>query len=159
MKNNFISRFLTVGSFLLILSACSQGNQSTEVFEEKSKDKIEINLDNYIPEKPELSQISSLSDRPHDGTLRSTPKPSFPARAEKSGHCIYIISVTTLGMVDTIERLDCSDDVFTKHTKQKSLQWVFHPKKDDSENNIAFKVGPQKITYRFTDEDGNLIPE
>ena len=145
--------------FLLNLTACSQAKQSGDSTEESSSNKIEINLDDYIPKKPELSQAPSISDHPHDGTLKSKPTPSFPVRAEKSGHCIYIINVTILGKVEAVERLDCSDDVFTKHTRQKLLQWIFHPKKDESGNNIPFKVGPQKISYRLTDKDGNIVPE
>jgi len=144
---------------IVSLTACSQANSVEKTTKNNKTEHIEINLDNYIPEKSKLTQLHSISDHPHEGTLKSTSKPSFPPRAEKSGHCYYVLKISESGDVAAIDRLDCSDDIFVKHTKQKLLQWVYYPKKDESGENIAFTVGPLKISYRLTDLDGNIIPE
>jgi len=151
--------YIITCALLTLLMACSQEEITEETTEHKKVEQVEINLDNYIPEKPKLIEIPPISDHPHDGTLKNKPKPSFPARAEKSGHCFFILNISEIGEVENIESLKCSDDTFVKHTKQKLFQWVFHPKKDENGNNVAFTVGPQKISYRLTDLDGNVIPE
>ena len=159
MKPKPIPHCVVSVSALIFITACSQAKEPTENKNNPIiSNEASINLDDYIPEKPKLLQPSLISN-PHEGTIRNKPKPSFPPRAEKSGHCRFILNVNELGKVVTVEKLNCSDDVFTKHTKQKLLKWKFHPKHDEAGNNIPFKFGPQTITYRLTDLNGNIIPE
>jgi len=118
-----------------------------------------INLEDYSPTAPIITSPFSISEHSNEGMPIYTPPPNIPPRAEKSGHCIYEIRVSSEGKVDDVLSLECSNEIYVQPTKHSLLKWKFTPKTNENNQATSFKYGPTKIVYRLTDINGEIIPE
>lgn len=159
MKFKHSISIIIANALALILASCSQPVQTEESVESINPNEVTINLDDYIPDKPKLLSNILISEHSIEGTPVYKPPPAFPARAEKSGHCVFTLQVNLTGNVESVKDIKCSDDIFKKHAQKNLLKWKFNLKKNEHGQSIAFQYGPQKLIFRLIDEDGNMIPE
>lgn len=84
--------------------------------------------------------------------------PVMPPWAEESGHCNVLFDVTAKGRVIDAKTTSCTHDYYKEPSLQSLLWWAYTPK---VERGVAVEeIGiPSKISFKLSDEDGNLIPE
>lgn len=166
-------RLLVMLGALFLIAACSQGRGTSDVEKKTITNKVEINLDDDIFERPKEAKPHEVTinlenyfpetnfditlHRNH-GTLIERFPPMMPKNATKSGRCSFTASVDESGTVTKIYELRCTDDVFLETTKLAALKWKFRPKTIQGKT-IPFEAEAQKLVYKLLDEDGNVVPE
>ncbi len=118
-------------------------------------------LSGAIPEfeAPKLDKASfkiAVSDRDAQPLVRIPP--IMPPRAEKSGHCKVRFDVSPEGQPFNVDTYYCSTNVFKRATTKNVQRWKYNPKIVDGRP-TSRKGVETKITFRLTDEHGNIIPE
>ena len=118
-------------------------------------------MDGPIPtfEKPVLSTdvpVITVSDRDVQPLLRIAP--IMPPRAEKSGHCRVRFNVSAEGAPFDVQTTYCTQSLFERATLKSVQRWKFNPKIVNGRP-VAMTGVENKVTYRLTDERGQLIPE
>lgn len=118
-------------------------------------------LEGAIPdfETPKLDRQSfkiAVSDRDAQPLVRIPP--IMPPRAEKSGHCKVRFDVSPQGAPFNVVASYCSGSVFKRSSIKSVQKWKYNPKIVDGRS-VARKGVESQITFRLTDERGNIIPE
>lgn len=98
----------------------------------------------------------AVSDRDAQPLVRIPP--NMPPRADKSGHCKVRFDVSPTGAPFNVVATYCTGRVFERPSIKSVEKWKYNPKIQD-----GVPVGrtgvENKITFRLTDERGNIIPE
>ena len=120
-----------------------------------------VPLDGDIPdfEMPEINQedfVITVSDREVQPLVRIAP--IMPPRAEKSGHCKVRFNVSAEGTPYDVQTTYCTQSLFERATIKSVTRWKFNPKVVNGRH-VAMTGVENKVTYRLTDERGQLIPE
>lgn len=120
-----------------------------------------VSLDGGIPDfdMPEISQkdfVITVSDREVQPLVRISP--IMPPRAEKSGHCRVRFDVSAEGTPFNVQATYCTLSLFERATIKSVQRWKFNPKIVNGRP-VAMTGVENKVTYRLTDERGQLIPE
>jgi periplasmic protein TonB len=118
-------------------------------------------LEGAIPdfETPKLDRQNfkiAVSDRDAQPLVRIPP--IMPPRAEKSGHCKVRFDVSPQGAPFNVIATYCSGSVFKRASIKSVQKWKYNPKIVDGRS-VARKGVESQITFRLTDERGNIIPE
>ena len=118
-------------------------------------------IDGRIPkfEKPDLDNelpIITVSDREVQPLVRISP--IMPPRAEKSGHCRVRFDVSAEGAPFNVQASYCTQSLYERATIKSVQKWKFNPKIVNGRP-VAMRGVENKVTYRLTDERGQLIPE
>ncbi|HFE39266.1 MAG TPA: energy transducer TonB, partial [Gammaproteobacteria bacterium] len=118
-------------------------------------------LEGAIPkfETPKLDRQSfkiTVSDRDAQPLVRIPP--IMPPRAEKSGHCDVRFSVSPEGAPFNVEAIFCTNNVFKRPSIKSVQKWKYNPKIVDGRA-VARQGVRSTITFRLTDDRGNIIPE
>ncbi len=118
-------------------------------------------LEGAIPdfETPKLDRQSfkiAVSDRDAQPLVRIPP--IMPPRAEKSGHCKVRFDVNPQGAPFNVVATYCTGSVFKRPSIKSVLKWKYNPKIVDGRA-VARKGVESQITFRLTDERGNILPE
>lgn len=118
-------------------------------------------LEGAIPEfeTPKLDRQSfkiTVSDRDAQPLVRIPP--IMPPRAEKSGHCKVRFSVSPEGAPFNVVTTYCTNSVFKRPSIKSVQKWKYNPKIVDGRA-VARQGVESTITFRLTDERGNIIPE
>ena len=121
--------------------------------------KIENKVANDLPIQLPVETFSKKTYLTNEGQPIHNLPVVTPNDADKSGHCIFKIEVSSKGEVVSITSLDCSDEIFAPEMTKALKKWRFRPKKNEAGENASFVYGPQKFVFRILDFDGNLIPE
>ena len=102
------------------------------------------------------NEVRISEDRDAEVCKRHPPR--MPPQAKKSGHCRVMFDVTNTGYPTDVETLNCTDPIFKAAAIHSTRLWYYYPK---VENNILVKRTNMrsKISFRLTDEAGELIPE
>ena len=118
-------------------------------------------LDGAVPEfeAPKIDQTSfkiAVSDRDAQPLVRIPPQ--MPPNADRSGHCNVRFDVSPDGQPFNVQTTSCTDTVFKRASIRSVEKWKYQPKIQDG---VAVgRTGVEsKITFRLTDERGNIIPE
>lgn len=118
-------------------------------------------LEGAIPdfEAPEIDRSQfqiTVSDRDAQPLVRIPP--IMPPRAEKSGHCTVRFNVSPEGQPFDVEATYCTERLFQRPSIRSVQKWKYNPKIQDGRP--VGRVGVEsKISFRLTDERGNIIPE
>ncbi len=118
-------------------------------------------LEGAIPdfEAPKLDRANfkiAVSDRDAQPLVRIPP--IMPPRAEKSGHCKVRFDVSPEGAPFNVVATYCTQNLFKRPTTKNVQRWKYNPKIVDGRP--VSRTGVEtKITFRLTDERGNIIPE
>ena len=120
-----------------------------------------VPLDGDIPDftMPEISQkdfVITVSDREVQPLVRISP--IMPPRAEKSGHCRVRFNVSAEGTPFDVQTTFCTQSLFERATIKSVQRWKFNPKIVNGRP-VAMTGVENKVTYKLTDERGQLIPE
>ena len=86
------------------------------------------------------------------------PPPIMPPRAKKSGSCTFDLAIDVRGQPKSVNNLKCTESIFIEPTQISVKKWVFSPKIEEGRV-VVFSSLDHKITYKQTDEKGNVIPE
>ena len=118
-------------------------------------------LEGAIPEfePPKIDRQNfkiQVSDRDAQPLVRIPP--IMPPRADKSGHCTVSFDVSPEGSPFNVDATYCTSSVFQRSTIKSVEKWKFNPKIIDGRA-VAMTGVVNKVTYRLTDERGNIIPE
>lgn len=118
-------------------------------------------LEGAIPdfETPKLDRQSfniAVSDRDAQPLVRIPP--IMPPRAEKSGHCKVRFDVSPQGAPFNVVATYCSGSVFKRSSIKSVQKWKYNPKMLDGRA-VSRKGVESQITFRLTDERGNILPE
>ncbi|HID36054.1 MAG TPA: energy transducer TonB [Ghiorsea sp.] len=118
-------------------------------------------LDGAIPDfvTPKLDRQSfkiAVSDRDAQPLVRIPP--IMPPRAEKSGHCKVQFDVSPAGVPFNVVATYCSSSVFKRSSIKSVQKWKYNPKIVDG-SAVARKGVQSQITFKLTDERGNILPE
>lgn len=118
-------------------------------------------LEGAIPEfePPKIDRQNfkiQVSDRDAQPLVRIPP--IMPPRADKSGHCTVQFDVSPEGQPFNVDTTYCTSSVFQRSTIKSVQKWKFNPKIVDGRA-VAMSGVVNKVTYRLTDERGNIIPE
>lgn len=118
-------------------------------------------MDGRIPvfTKPTLGTdlpIITVSDREVQPLVRIAP--IMPPRAEKSGHCKVRFDVSAEGAPFNVQATYCTQSLFERATVKSVQRWKFNPKIVNNRP-VAMRGVENKVSYRLTDERGNIIPE
>lgn len=84
--------------------------------------------------------------------------PRIPRRAKASGHCHADFDITMNGVTDNIRISGCTAPIFTAASRASVRRWRYYPARDNGAN-VPYLNGSAKITFRLSDQQGNLIPE
>ena len=110
--------------------------------------------------KPTLVDITSLDlgaiDKHEQPILRHTP--NMPIRAEKSGHCKVKFDVTPEGSTVNVQATFCTDSIFKRATIRAVQRWKYNPKVHNGAAVTRYDL-VNKVSFRLSDERGNIIPE
>ncbi|WP_416878631.1 energy transducer TonB [Litorimonas sp.] len=98
----------------------------------------------------------AVSDRDAQPLVRIPP--IMPTRAEKSGHCKVRFDVSPEGQPFNVNATYCTSSVFERASIKSVEKWKYNPKVVDGRN-VARSGVESQITFRLTDERGNIIPE
>jgi len=98
----------------------------------------------------------TVSDRDPQPLVRIAP--IMPPRAEKSGHCRVRFNVSAEGAPYDVKATYCTQSLFERATIKSVTRWKFNPKIVNGRP-VAMTGVENKVTYRLTDERGQLIPE
>jgi len=129
---------------------------------EASEPTVEIvSLDGDIPDfdMPEINQadfVITVSDREVQPLVRISP--IMPPRAEKSGHCRVRFNVSAEGTPFDVQATYCTQSLFERATIKSVQKWKFNPKIVNGRP-VAMRGVENQVTYKLTDERGQLIPE
>ena len=82
----------------------------------------------------------------------------MPPRTEKSGHCRVRFNVSAEGAPFDVQTTYCTQSLFERATLKSVQRWKFNPKIVNGRP-VAMTGVENKVTYRLTDERGQLIPE
>jgi len=118
-------------------------------------------LEGAIPdfEPPKIDRQNfkiQVSDRDAQPLVRIPP--IMPPRADKSGHCRVQFDVSPEGQPFNVSTTFCTSRVFERSTIKSVQKWKFNPKIVDGRA-VSMSGVENKVTYRLTDERGNIIPE
>lgn len=84
--------------------------------------------------------------------------PIMPPRAEKSGHCMMKFDVSGQGTPFNIEAVSCSESLFARASVRAVQKWKYRAKMVEglpvTRNGLT-----TRISFKLTDERGNVIPE
>ncbi len=100
-------------------------------------------------EYPERSVYDLPKDFSDEGYKRVPPV--MAPIAAQSGHCKLEVLVGEDGGAEKVDIKSCTDNVFEQETLMSAKRWQF--RKD-----LAGKTIPQDMTFRLTDENGDIIP-
>jgi len=122
---------------------------------------IHTNLKGEIPPfiMPKLNQgptVITVSDRDPQPLVRIAP--IMPPRADRSGHCNVRFNVSAEGAPYDVQATYCTQSLFERATIKSVSKWKFNPKIANGRP-VAMTGVENKVTYRLTDERGNIIPE
>ena len=84
--------------------------------------------------------------------------PTMPGRARRSGHVNFKFDVNDGGTPINIEVVSATEDIFVKPAMSSLKKWEYEPIQED-DNPESRKGLVTKITFRLTNERGNLLPE
>ena len=118
-------------------------------------------VEGAIPEfeAPKIDRGSfkiAVSDRDAQPLVRIPGQ--MPQRAEKSGHCRMRFDVSPEGTPFNIDAYSCTQSVFKRESIKATSKFKYNPKIVDGRA-VAMTGVETKITYRLTDDRGNIIPE
>ena len=118
-------------------------------------------LEGAIPdfEAPKIDRKNfkiAVSDRDAQPLVRIPP--IMPPRAEKSGHCRVKFDVSPEGAPFNVMTTFCTQRLFERATVKSVQKWKYNPKVVDGRA-VARNGVENKVTYRLTDERGQIIPE
>ena len=118
-------------------------------------------LEGAIPdfETPKLDRQNfkiAVSDRDAQPLVRIPP--IMPPRAEKSGHCKVRFDVSAQGAPFNVIATYCTSSVFKRSSVRSVQKWKYNPK-IVSGRTVARTGVESQITFRLTDERGNILPE
>ncbi len=118
-------------------------------------------LEGAIPdfETPKLDRQNfkiAVSDRDAQPLVRIPP--IMPPRAEKSGHCKVRFDVSPQGQPFNVVATYCTSSVFRRASIKSVEKWKYNPKIVDGRS-VSRKGVESQITFRLSDERGNIIPE
>ncbi|MBT5836802.1 MAG: energy transducer TonB [Hellea sp.] len=118
-------------------------------------------LEGAIPdfEAPKIDRKNfkiAVSDRDAQPLVRIPP--IMPPRAEKSGHCRVKFDVSPEGAPFNVNTTFCTQSLFERATIKSVQRWKYNPKIVDGRA-VARNGVENKVTYRLTDERGQIIPE
>ena len=118
-------------------------------------------LDGAIPDfkTPKLDRQSfkiAVSDRDAQPLVRIPP--IMPPRADKSGHCKVQFDVSAAGAPFNVVTTYCTSSVFKRSSIKSVQKWKYNPKIVDGLA-VARKGVQSQITFKLTDDHGNIIPE
>lgn len=118
-------------------------------------------LEGAIPdfETPKLDRQNfkiAVSDRDAQPLVRIPP--IMPPRAEKSGHCKVRFDVSAQGAPFNVIATYCTSSVFKRSSVRSVQKWKYNPKIMNGRT-VARKGVESQITFRLTDERGNILPE
>lgn len=113
-------------------------------------------------EKPQLDPGSIkivVSDRDAQPLVRMPGKvPDRALRDGKSGHCKMRFDVNTSGAPFNIDAYFCTHSMFERESVRATSKFKYRPKIVDG-GPVEMRGVETKITYRVTDERGNILPE
>lgn len=113
-------------------------------------------------EKPKLDRKDfkiQVSDRDAQPLVRMPGKvPDRALRDGKSGHCKMRFDVNTSGVPFNINAYFCTAKMFERESVRATGKFKYRPKIVDG-NAVEMRGVETKITYRVTDERGNILPE
>ena len=118
-------------------------------------------LEGAIPkfEAPKIDRSQfeiAVSDRDAQPLVRIPPQ--MPPRAEKSGHCKVRFNVSPEGQPFDVQATYCTERMFESPSVRSVQKWKYNPKIQDGRP-VGRTGVESKITFRLTDERGNIIPE
>ena len=97
-----------------------------------------------------------VSDRDAQPLVRIPPQ--MPPRAEKSGHCKVRFNVSPEGQPFDVQATYCTESLFKSASVRSVQKWKYNPKIQDGRP-VGRTGVESKISFRLTDERGNIIPE
>ena len=113
-------------------------------------------------EKPKLDAKSFkivVSDRDAQPLVRMAGKvPDRALRDGKSGHCKMRFDVNTSGAPFNINAYFCTHSMFERESIRATSKFKYRPKIVEGQP-VEMRGVETKITYRVTDERGNILPE
>jgi len=83
--------------------------------------------------------------------------PAMPQRANRSGHCDVRFNVSAQGVPYDIETTYCTQSLFQRSTLKSVAKWKYRPRIQNGQA-VAMTGVKNRVTYRLTDERGNIIP-
>ena len=114
-------------------------------------------IPDYVPPVINPSDfVIQVADGDPQPIYRGTPM--MPPRAQRSGHCLVRFDVSAKGAPYNITTTYCSQSLFKRSTVKSVEGWKFKPKISGGLP-VAMSGLRNKVSYRLTDERGNLIPE
>ena len=117
---------------------------------------MEVNIPPFKLPDIKMSPVINVSDT--DATPIIRPSPSMPSRAERSGHCKVVFDVSPEGSPFNVRTSYCSDNLFERPSIKAVQNWTFRPKSVGGRS-VAMTGVQNQITFRLTDERGEIIPE
>ena len=84
--------------------------------------------------------------------------PLMPARAERSGHCNVRFDVSAKGAPFNVQTIFCTQKIFERSTIKSVQKWKFKPRILNG-HPVSMSGLKNRVTYRLTDERGQIIPE
>ena len=84
--------------------------------------------------------------------------PQMPPRAEKSGHCKVRFNVSPEGQPFDVVTTYCTQNLFERPSIRSVQKWKYNPKIQDGRP-VGRTGVESKISFRLTDERGNVLPE
>jgi len=115
-------------------------------------------LKTYKEQKKCFDKNEARLSEDQDAEVCNRIPPQMPRQAQKSGHCNVMFNVSKTGYPTDVEALNCTDPIFKAPAINSARLWYYYPK---VENNsfVERRNIRNKITFRLTDESGELIPE
>lgn len=115
-------------------------------------------LETYQNQKSCFDQNEVRLSKDQDAEVCKRHPPDMPSKAQKSGHCNVMFNVTNTGYPTDVQALNCSDPVFKAPAVQSVRFWYYYPKIENG-TLVERRNIRSKITFKLTDETGELIPE
>jgi len=82
----------------------------------------------------------------------------MPHIATQSGYCFMRFDVDTSGRTFNVDAYKCSDDMFANAAADSVRAWLYEPKLENGQP-VVSKGLKTKVTFRLSDEDGEMIEE
>ena len=90
-------------------------------------------------------------------TLVARVPPFFPPAADRSGWCQVKYDVNTIGRVENFEIIACSEEVFSRPTRNSTLQWQYAP--GVLNGKFTARRGMKSyVDFKLVDDDSQPIP-
>ena len=119
--------------------------------------KLEGAIPTFEAPKIDASQFQIVvSDRDAQPLVRIPPQ--MPPRADKSGHCKVRFNVSPEGQPFDVVATYCTQNLFERPSIRSVQKWKYNPKIQDGRP-VGRTGVESKISFRLTDERGNIIPE